>query len=138
MLYVVVTINPDGTAAVTTPIPLPGESPLDAAVRLERAIGGEVVSQTVVEALYANAVPPAGTLVPAETFRERLLPAYLRIAAVQDAALVAKWDRLIRDFLPPTRTTPVNVANPATAGLVQALAGDKLLTPEEAAAALVP
>ena len=132
-MYVVVTINGDGTAAVTTPIPATRE----AAESLAAKLGGEVVSQAVVEAIYANAVPPRSNFVPADSFRERLLPAYLRIASPDTPpAIVAKWERIIRDFLPPNRVTPVNVASAATVGLIQTLAADGLLTAEEVGAAL--
>lgn len=132
MNYVVVTINEDRTASITTPIP----PTLEAAEALAASSGGEVVSKATVDAIYANATPPASQFVPAETFRERLLPAYLRIASVTDATLVAKWDRIIRDFLPPTRTSAVNVASAATIGLVQSLVADGLLTERESVAAL--
>ena len=132
MDYVVVTVNSDGTAAITTPIPPTRE----AAESLAASSGGEVVSKATVDAIYANAEPPASQYIPAETFRERLLPAYLRIASVTDATLVAKWDRIIRDFLPPARTTPVNVASAATIGLVGSLVADGLLTEQESVAAL--
>lgn len=134
-LYLVVTIQPDGTVAVTTPVPQAEETSIAAALRVAAAIGGEVVSAAVVEAVTRSATPPPGDLVHPDTFRERLLPAYLRIVGAP-ADIAAKWDRIIRDYLPPTRATPVNLASPATAGLVGSLAADGLLTRDEATAAL--
>lgn len=134
-MYVVVSLNPDGTAAVTTPIPRDGETDREAAERVAAGIpGGEVLSAALVAALRRADTPAPGSVIPAAEFRERIVMAYVRLPS-KPTDVQAKWDRIIRDFLPPDRA-PVNLASPTTAALVGAAVADGLLTADEAAAAV--
>lgn len=134
-MYVVVSPNGDGTAAVTTPVPLEGEDDREAAERVATGIpGGEVLSAALVAALRRADAPAPGSVVPVGEFRERIVMAYVRLPG-KGAATQAKWDRIIRDFLPADRG-PVNLASPTTAALVAAAVADGLLTQAEATAAV--
>lgn len=135
-MRLVVSLNPDGTAAVTTPIPLPGETEADALTRvLAVTPGGEPLTDTLVVALRLADQPPPSAYVPIDTFRERLMPAFVAVGSASPE-LQAKWDRILETYLPARRTYPVNVANPATAALVGAMVADGLLTSEQATAVL--
>ncbi len=133
-MHVVVSLNPDGTAAVTTPIPQAGETAREAAERVAAGIpGGEVLSAELVAALRRADTPAPGSLVPVAAFRERIVMAYLRLGA-KPAEVQATWNRVIRDYLPPDRG-PVNLASPTTTALLAAAVADGLLTEAEATAA---
>lgn len=133
-MYVVVSQNPDGTASVTTPVPLDGEGDRQAAERVAAGIpGGEVLSAGLVAALRRADQPAPGSLIPADSFRERIAMAYLRLATAAPE-VQAKWDRIMGAFLPPGRP-PVNLLSPTTAAIVAAAVADGLLSDAEAAAA---
>lgn len=135
-MKLVVSLNADGSAAITTPIPLPGETEADALARVLAATpGGEPLTDTLVAALRRADQPAPSAYVPIDTFRERLMPAFVAVGSAATETQ-AKWDRILMTYLPAGRTYAVNVANPATIALVNALLADNLLTAEQAAAVL--
>lgn len=131
----IVYVQPNGTAAVVTPVAADGESEADTLTRVAAELGltaWEGVSPEVVAALRRADAPAPGSVVPVGEFRERIVMAYLRLPT-KDAATQAKWNVIIRDFLPLDRG-PVNLLSPTTAALVAAAVADGLLTADEAAA----
>jgi hypothetical protein len=127
MSYVIVSVNPDGTAAVTTPIP----DDREAADAYAAEHGGEVVSRATVDALYASARPvePAGGI-PVAEFKRRAAMLYYVLGTKPDD-VQRRWDRvlgLLDSF------TVVYPAEQPVAGLLQAAVADGLLTAEQAAA----
>jgi hypothetical protein len=108
---------PDGTAAVVTPVPGPGESDALAAAR-------------------RRADTPAGSaLVSRAEFLRRTAVLYLTLptAAVE---LQTKWDRILGSPLLAFDT--YDLTDPVLAGLVGTAQADGLLTAEQAAAILAP
>ena len=79
--------------------------------------------------------PPAGAVVPRDTFLESLGPAFLRLRALDQGARDG-WLALIRNMLPESKPT-VNKSSLTVQRLVAGAAvADGLLTQEEAAAVL--
>lgn len=125
MGYVVVQVNPDGTAAVTATSP----DDRDTAAAWAAANGGEVVTRATVDAIHAAAVgaPPAG--IPTPEFRRRLLPVRLRLAGLTAEKREA-WANVLGELDHfPAVVVPADIAP-----LVQAAQADGLLSADEAAA----
>jgi hypothetical protein len=131
----IVYVRGDGTAAVVTPVPLDGEVEADTLARVAAQLGlgaWDAVRPEAVAALRRADQPAPGSLVPVGEFRERIVMVYVNLPS-KPADVQAKWDRIIRDFLPRDRG-PVNLLSPTTAALVAAAVADGLLTADEAAA----
>lgn len=134
-MYRVASINEDGTAAVTTPIPRPGESDREAAERVAAGIpGGEVLSAGLVAALRRADTPAPGSVVSRTELVRRTYPLTIALATAggPDApAMRAKWDRLLA---PLAHFDTVRVTDPTIAALCNLAVADGLLTADQAAA----
>lgn len=130
----VLSLNPDGTVSVTTPVALPGESDADALARtLADHPGGEPLSAELVQALRRADQPAAGAVIPVGEFRRRIYPITVALALSGDAAKQAKWDRLLA---PLGSWSTITMTDPALPGLIQLAQADGLLTTEQAATVL--
>lgn len=130
-MTVVVSLNPDGTAAVTTPIAQPGETEADAVARCLAAIpGSEPLSAALVAALRAGDAPPNAPL-PIAEFYKRLAPIYLSLAAASDQ-VQRKWDRIVGAGGLLSKFDKVSLSDPTLGAMIGAAVADKLLTREQA------
>ena len=136
-MIVVVSLNPDGTAAVTTPVPQAGETEADALARVLAATpGGEPLSAELAAALLAGDTPP-GSPLPAAEFYKRLAPIYLTLAAAP-AEVQTKWDRIIGGGGLLSKFDRVALTDPTLRAMVGAAVADRLMTQEQAADVLRP
>ena len=123
MAYRVCSVNPDGTAAVTTPVP----DTLEAATALAVRSGGEVVSAELVAALQLGDRLPGGGIAVAE-FRRSLAGVIYALGSLPEAKQ-RQWDRVLALL---DSYTVIYPGQEPVAGLLTLAVADGLLTREQA------
>lgn len=133
-MKLVISLNADGTAAVTTPIAQPGETDADALARVLAATpGGEPLTAALAAALQREHAPPAGAVVPVTEFKRRAAMLWVRLGGAA-AAVQAKWDRIAGSLLAGFRS--IDLTDPTVRALADLAVADGLLTRAEADAVL--
>jgi len=131
IMTVVVSLNPNGTAAVTTPIARPGETETEAVARVIASMpGSEPLSATLVAALRAGDTAPNSPL-PIAEFYARLAPVYLSLGEAADE-VQRKWDRILGPRGPLSRAETIALNDPSLGVMLNVAIADGLLTEEQA------
>ena len=137
MAIVVVTLNADGTASITTPIAQHGESESEAVVRVLKAMpGAEPLSAELVEAIR-RVDHPVGASLPVADFFKRLASVYLAMALAPDG-VQRKWDRIIGAGGLLSQFDTVSLTDPELRVMLGEAVGDGLLSQEQAEEVLSP